>query len=201
MVSGVISGQEIEPLLTKADVIVIGPGLGQGPWGEQLLQQSGKLSVPLVVDADALNILAAGRVINQPYRDNWILTPHPGEAARLLDCSIADIQQDRFAAITELQRRYGGAVILKGAGSLVLGNDGEKIGICPYGNPGMASGGMGDVLSGVLGALLAQGLSVSEAARLGVCLHSYAADLAAVDGERGMVASDLMPYLRTLVNL
>ncbi len=201
MASGVISGQEIEPLLAKANVIVVGPGLGQGSWGEQLLQQSGKLLVPLVVDADALNLLAAGRVINQPYRDNWILTPHPGEAARLLACSVADVQQDRFAAITELQRRYGGAVILKGAGSLVLGNDGEKIAVCPYGNPGMASGGMGDVLSGVLGALLAQGLSVSDAARLGACLHSSAADLAAVQGERGMVASDLMPYLRSLVNL
>jgi NAD(P)H-hydrate epimerase len=200
MVHGVISGQEIEPLLERASTVVVGPGLGQGPWGEQLLQKVAKLTVPLVVDADALNILAAGRVIKKAHRDNWILTPHPGEAARLLGCSIATVQQDRFAAVVELQKRYGGAVILKGAGSLVADAQHSRLGLCAYGNAGMASGGMGDVLSGVLGGLLAQGLSPADAARLGVCLHACAADHAAMDGARGMVATDLMPYLRRLVN-
>lgn len=160
----------------------------------------------MVVDADALNILASGRVIKKPYRENWILTPHPGEAARLLQCSTEEVNSNRFETVAELQRRYGGAIILKGAGTLVAGggdSEGESgtVGICSYGNPGMASGGMGDVLSGVLGALLAQGLNVAQAAKLGVCLHGKAADVAAQKGERGMQATDLLPVLRKLVNV
>ena len=152
------------------------------------------------MDADALNILATGRVIKKPCRDNWILTPHPGEAACLLGCSSTEVQQDRFAAATALQQRYGGVVILKGAGTLVVDNENTLPGLCYYGNPGMATGGMGDVLSGVLGALLAQHLSPADAARLGVCLHAFAADEASVDGVRGMMATDLIPHLRRLVN-
>lgn len=200
MTHGVISGQEIEPLLKRASVVVVGPGLGQGPWGEQLLQKVYSLSVPLVVDADALNILAAARVVKKPYRENWILTPHPGEAARLLDCSVSDIQQDRFTAVQALQEKFGGAVILKGAGTLISDADNCQPALSTYGNAGMASGGMGDVLSGVLGALLAQGLNPAQAARFGVCLHGLAADIAAQDGQRGMVATDLIPILRRLVN-
>ena len=200
MVHGVISGQEIEPILAGASVIVVGPGLGLHPWGEQLLQQVCQRDVPLVVDADALNILADGRVVKHSKRDNWILTPHPGEAARLIGCSTAEIQQNRFAAVAELQRRFGGVVILKGAGTLVADNIASHMGVCHFGNPGMATGGMGDVLSGVLGALLAQGLSPSEAARLGVCIHAQAADMAAKAGERGMAATDLIPFLRQVVN-
>lgn len=200
MAHGVVSGQEVEPLLERASVLVVGPGLGQGAWGEQLLQKCLALDIPMVVDADALNLLAAGRVTTKRQRANWILTPHPGEAARLLACSTAEVQADRFAAVTELQRRYGGVAILKGAGTLVADADHNTIGLCPYGNPGMASGGMGDVLSGVLGALLAQGLTLAGAARLGVSLHSGAADIAAEDGPRGMVASDLLAPLRQLVN-
>lgn len=200
MAHGVISGQEVEPLLERPSVIVIGPGLGQGPWGEQLLQKVFKKDVPLVVDADALNIIAAGRVVKQPKRDNWILTPHPGEAARLLGCTNEEIQADRFAAVKALQEKFGGAVILKGAGSLVACNDDDVIGLCPYGNPGMGAGGMGDVLSGLLGALMAQGLTAGEAARLGVCLHGAAGDLASWGGERGTMASDLLPFIRTLLN-
>lgn len=206
MTQGVVSGQEVEPLLEKPSVLVVGPGLGTGPWGEQLLQKVYAQDKPMVVDADALNILASGRVIKKPYRENWILTPHPGEAARLLQCSTEEVNSNRFEAVAELQRRYGGAIILKGAGTLVAGggdNEGESgtVGICSYGNPGMASGGMGDVLSGVLGALLAQGLNVAQAAKLGVCLHGKAADVAAQKGERGMQATDLLPVLRKLVNV
>lgn len=201
MARGVISGQELEAALELASAVVIGPGLGRMPWGEQLLQRVLHTSLPLVVDADALNLIAAGQFAGLAEREDWILTPHPGEAARLLGCSTGDIQFDRFAAVARLQKRYGGAVILKGAGSLVACPEYEHIGVCPYGNPGMASGGMGDVLSGVLGALLAQGLSVSQAARLGVCLHACAADLASLEGQRGMLATDLLPHLRSLVNV
>ncbi len=200
MTHGVISGQEVEPLLSRATVVVVGPGLGRGPWGEQLLQKVCALEVPLVLDADALNILSAGRVLKNACRDNWILTPHPAEAARLLGCSTADVQSDRFAAVAALQQRYGGVAILKGAGSLVADGDGDPLGLCSDGNPGMASGGMGDVLSGILGGLLAQGLSPAAAARLGVCLHAVAADRAALAGERGLQASDVIAELRALVN-
>jgi hydroxyethylthiazole kinase-like uncharacterized protein yjeF len=200
MAHGVLSAEDFEPVLVRPTVLVVGPGLGQGQWGQQLLKTSIERNIPMVVDADALNLLAAGPVSEVKYRDNWILTPHPGEAARLLGCSTAEVQQDRFAAVIEIQRRYGGAVILKGAGTLVADNDNDLPGLCAYGNAGMATGGMGDVLSGVLGALLAQGLSPAHAARLGVCLHSVAADKAAQQGSRGMVATDLIPYLRELVN-
>ena len=147
--------------------------------------------------ADGLNLLAAGRVIEQARRDNWVLTPHPGEAARLLDCTTAQIQADRFAAGRELQQRYGGVAILKGNGSLVVGA--EQLLLSDYGNPGMATGGMGDVLSGVIGSLLAQHLPALEAAALAVCLHGAAADLAADEGERGLLATDLIPQMRALL--
>jgi NAD(P)H-hydrate epimerase len=202
MAHGIRGRGDLEPLLARATVIVIGPGLGQQAWGEQLLQCVYDFAIDngtrLVVDADALNILAERRVIPEPCHAQWVLTPHPGEAARLLACRNADVQRDRFAAATELQRRFGGATVLKGSGSLVATAAG--IGVASYGNPGMASGGMGDVLSGVLGALLAQGLSVDDAARLGVCLHGAAGDLAATEGQRGMLATDLLPHLRNLVN-
>jgi len=201
MTQGVISGQEVEPLLENPSVLVVGPGLGVGPWGEQLLQKVYAQDKPMVVDADALNILASGRVIKKPNRGNWILTPHPGEAARLLHCSVGEINRNRFEAVAELQRRYGGAIVLKGAGTLVAHAESSVVCVCPYGNPGMASGGMGDVLSGILGALLAQGLDVAQAAKLGVCLHAKAADIAAQEGERGMQATDLLPLLRKLVNV
>ncbi len=201
MAHGVRGRGDLEPLLERATTIVIGPGLGRGAWGEQLLQCvlqfAAARPLELVVDADALNILAERR-LNMPPAPQWVLTPHPGEAARLLGCQSADIQRDRFQAATALQQRYGGAVILKGSGSLVATAAG--IGVAGYGNPGMASGGMGDVLSGVLGGLLAQGLSIEAAAGLGVCLHGAAADRAALAGERGLLASDLIPRLRGLVN-
>lgn len=201
MACGVVSGQELEPWLTRPTVLVVGPGLGRSPWSEQMLQQAVKSGLPLVLDADALNIIAAGRVVPpNTRRDDWVLTPHPGEAGRLLAVETAQIQQDRFAAITALQQRYGGAVILKGAGSLVAAEDG-RIGVVTAGNPGMATGGMGDVLSGILGGLIAQGLTIREAARLGACLHATAADLAADEvGQRSLLATDLIPYLCQLLS-
>lgn len=199
MARGVGSGQEVASLVEQADVIVIGPGLGQSAWSEQLLQQVAAATVPLVMDADALNLLAAKRVIRERRRNNWILTPHPGEAARLLQTTTEAIQCDRFAAVTELQKTYDGITILKGSGTLVKGEH-QNIHLCAAGNPGMGTGGMGDVLSGVLGGLLAQGLSLDEASQCGVLLHSTAADIAAKNGERGLLATDVVNELRALVN-
>lgn len=206
MVNGVASGQELEPLLSGPTHLVIGPGLGRSPWSEQMLQQALNSGLPMVVDADALNILAVGRIgCGGVDTRSWVLTPHPGEAARLLGVTTAQVQQDRFAAAQNLWQRYPGTVLLKGAGTLLY--DGENSGaqplfaICTQGNPGMASGGMGDVLSGVIGGLMAQGLTPADAARLGACVHGAAADrAAAVGGERGLLATDLMPHLRRLVN-
>lgn len=200
MVCGVTSGQELEPWLDRPSVLIVGPGLGRTSWGEQMLQQAVNSGLPMVLDADALNLMAEGRVVPKQQRDNWLLTPHPGEAARLLDCSVEEIQNDRFAAVTRLQQTFGGAVILKGSGSLVAAPE-QLVGLVNAGNPGMASGGMGDLLSGILGGLLAQGLSVAEAARLGACLHAEAADLAVEDwGERSLLATDLIPALCQLLS-
>lgn len=194
MSHGVEAVSGLTPLLNRASVLAVGPGLGQGDWGRNLFSSLLDCALPMVLDADALNLLAA----EPAHRHNWILTPHPGEAARLLDLSVAQVQADRIAAAVALQKKYGGVVVLKGAGTVVVNGRGE-IGVCSNGNPGMASGGMGDVLTGVIAGLLAQGWSLAEAARLGVCLHSHAADLAADEGQRGLLASDLFPYLRYLL--
>ncbi|MCF7980648.1 MAG: NAD(P)H-hydrate dehydratase [Pseudomonadales bacterium] len=199
MAHGVNSGQDLEPMLADTDVVVIGPGLGQNAWSEQLLRVVLASDRPLVVDADALNLISTG-VANHSHRNNWLLTPHPGEAARLMASTTVRIQSNRFDSIKRLQQQYGGTVVLKGAGSLICDGEKSTIALCSAGNPGMASGGMGDVLSGVLGGLLAQGFSLSKAARLGVSLHAAAADKAAQAGERGMLATDLLPHLRKLVN-
>ncbi|MDO3381083.1 NAD(P)H-hydrate dehydratase [Gilvimarinus algae] len=200
MSCGVISGQELEPWLARPSVLVVGPGLGESPWSEQMLQQALATDLPLVLDADALNLIAAGRLWREgARRDNWILTPHPGEAARLLASTTAGVQQDRYAAVRSIQQRYGGAVILKGAGSLVASAD-APVQVITAGNPGMASGGMGDVLSGILGALLAQGAPLAQAAALGASLHAHAADLVAAErGQRSLLATDLLDYLGELL--
>lgn len=213
MVHGIESAADcrglLKRLLNKATVVVLGPGLGQSEWSRMLLTAALDASLPMVMDADALNLLAKDPV----HRDDWILTPHPGEAGRLLGSSSADIQRDRFTAVRALQQQFGGIAILKGNGSLVCAEDG-LVGVCPDGNPGMASGGMGDVLSGVIAGLLAQllaqqpagedlqnrGRRLMIAARLGLCVHGEAADVAAQDGQRGMLASDVLACLRDRVN-
>ncbi len=188
--------EDLEPLLERATLIVIGPGLGKTKWAWQLLQVVLRGRHPVVLDADALNLLA-----NTPRQLPYsVLTPHPGEAARLLNTSVAAVQADRFKAAAALQRRYGGVIVLKGAGSIVQSDDALPS-VCSFGNPGMASGGMGDVLSGVIGGLIAQQWSLSLSAKLGVMVHALAADRAAKEGgERGLLASDLMPHLRHLMN-
>ncbi len=197
MAVGVDSGQTLVPLVEGADVLVVGPGLGQSAWSEQLLQAAVASKKPMVLDADGLNLLAGGRICESLQRSNWVLTPHPGEAARLLGLDNAAVQADRFAAVRALQVRCGGVALLKGNGTLVT--DGTRLLLSRYGNPGMASGGMGDVLSGIIGALMAQQLPLLDAAVLGACLHGAAADRAARRGQRGLVATDLMVPLQRLL--
>ncbi|MGH8160180.1 MAG: NAD(P)H-hydrate dehydratase [Rhodanobacter sp.] len=186
----------LAPLLKRASVLALGPGLGQGDWAHALWQAALDADKPMVLDADGLNLLA-----HKPctFTVPTVLTPHPGEAARLLSVSIADIERDRFAAVRELARCYAATVVLKGSGSLIADPDG-RLDVCPWGNPGMASGGMGDLLTGVIAALLAQGCTAWQAACLGVGLHARAGDLAAQHGERGLLASDLLAPLRALGN-
>jgi NAD(P)H-hydrate epimerase len=200
MACAVVSGQELEPLLERPNVLVVGPGLGRSSWSEQLLQKAVAAKLPTVLDADGLNIVAEGRVVPKPDGSQWVLTPHCGEAARLLNVTVAEIEADRFAAVRQLQEKYAGVVVLKGPGTLIAG-PGELIKVCPYGNPAMATAGMGDILSGVIGALIAQGFDLQTAAELGCCLHSSAADMAVEElGSRGLVATDILPYINSLLN-
>ncbi len=195
MASAVNSSEEFMPLLHRASVIAIGPGLGQSQWSVILLNKLLECNLPLVVDADALNLLATEPV----SRHDWILTPHPGEAARLLGTTVSEVQSDRVATAKSLQQHYGGVIILKGPGTIIVSSDSVRI--CKDGNPGMASGGMGDVLTGIVSGLVAQGLSLQMAATVGVCLHARAGDLSAnLEGERGMMATDLLPFIHRLVN-
>ncbi|WP_428606275.1 NAD(P)H-hydrate dehydratase [Sedimenticola sp.] len=196
MCHGIEQPRDLLPLIARADAVAIGPGLGQASWGQGMLRQVLQSDRPLVMDADALNLLAQ----EPERRDDWVLTPHPGEAARLLDGSVAQVQADRFRAVSRLQQRYGGVVLLKGAGTLISSGADVPIGLCCEGNPGMASGGMGDMLTGVIGGLMVQGEPIGIAAEMGACLHGAAADLAAKDGERGMMATDLLMPIRHLMN-
>ncbi len=186
----------LETVLADKTAVVVGPGLGQSEWGVQMLSGVLASGLPGVIDADALNLLAQG-----PRRTGqMILTPHPGEASRLLNTDIDAVQSQRFDSCEKIQSQYDCICVLKGAGTLVA-TEGGDLWLCKEGNPGMATAGMGDVLSGVIGALLCQGLVPRDAAIVGVWLHSRAADLAVVDdGERGLLASDLSDYLRRLVN-
>ena len=196
MVLGVVEPRELSPLLERASAVAIGPGLGREPWGIGLFVRVLAAGKPLVMDADALNWLAEARL----RRDDWVLTPHPGEAARLLGCSAAEVQADRFSALRHLQDLYGGTIVLKGAGTLVLGPSPRPPGVCSQGNPGMASGGSGDVLTGMIAALLGRGLDPENAAEAAACLHAAAGDRAAAEGEQGLLATDLIAAIRPTLN-
>ncbi len=196
MTHAVEDGEALKPLLDKAEVVAIGPGLGQDDWSRgmwQLVLASGKA---LVVDADALNLLAAAP---QPLPPGTVLTPHPGEAGRLLGVGTAEIQRDRLAAVHALAHRYDASVILKGAGSIVA-SPGQTPRIIAAGNPGMAVGGMGDLLTGVVAAMRGQKLAPFDAASVGALLHAAAGDAAVDGGERGLLPLDLLPHLRRLAN-
>ncbi|MFY0677982.1 MAG: NAD(P)H-hydrate dehydratase [Neptuniibacter sp.] len=190
---------ELKPLIFKADVVVIGPGLGNNAWSEQMLREVLTQHKKVVLDADALNLMVEKDLFNPGDAENWIFTPHPGEASRILDKTIPELLQDRFQTVLELQSKCGGTVILKGAGSLSTG--GKSISLCDKGNPGMAVGGMGDVLSGICGAFMCQGLSAEVAARMAVYVHAAAADeITAVQGEIGLIPSDLCKVLPRVIN-
>ncbi len=191
-----LNDQSLRQGLEWADVIVIGPGLGQSEWGKNALRIVENYDKPMLWDADALNLLA----INGQKRHNRIVTPHPGEAARLLNSKVGVVESDRFLAAENIAKRYGGVVVLKGAGTLITDAGGQTA-IADVGNAGMASGGMGDLLSGIIGGLLAQKLSLYDAACAGCVIHGATADwLAAKKGTRGMLATDLLPALYRFVN-
>jgi len=188
---------------TKPNVLVVGCGLGKSLPAQKMLYDALLLDVALVLDADALNIIAMRpdlRGMLHTRRAPTVFTPHPGEAAHLLTCSTEEVQKDRAAAVRELARRLGGSVVLKGAGSLCVTSDG-KLHINHTGNPGMSSAGMGDVLSGMIAAFIAQGLSADEALLLGVHLHGAAGDeLAHQHATLGMSATEVTEWARWLLN-
>ncbi len=193
-----ISGAEdpaLMKMLANVDAVVIGPGLGKEEWGKGILDVILSSDLPMLIDADALNILAEQAKRNA----HWVMTPHPGEASRLLGIDTAEIEQNRYQAVAALQTKYDGIAVLKGAGTLITDNH-QRTTVCSEGNAGMASAGMGDILSGVIGSLLAQGVEKGLAARTGVALHARAGDLAAMNGQKGLMATDLLTPLRMLVN-
>lgn len=187
---------QLAPWLQAADGVVLGPGLGQSAWARAVWQQVLASELALVLDADGLNLLAeAGRA-----RGKWILTPHPGEAARLLGTSTRKIQADRPSAAVQIAETYQCMAILKGAGTIIAAPGEAPIRLCDRGNPGMATAGMGDVLAGILGGLLVQSGDLSAVAQAGVWIHAVCGDAAAQGGERGLLAGDLMAHIRDAVN-
>jgi NAD(P)H-hydrate epimerase len=198
---GVDSPADLAALQLEADAIVIGPGLGRSEWASALCEWALGAAVPLIVDADALNWLAARTgPVRQP--EQWLLTPHPGEAGRLLGQSAADVQRDRLGAVSALSRRFGATTVLKGACTLTAeAGDAHVPGVCLAGNPGMASAGTGDVLAGVIGGIFAQCRDLRAAADTGVLVHGLAGDTAAELGERGLIATDLLTGIRRWVNV
>jgi len=197
MVVGIDQANAVDDLIKAASVIAIGPGLGTDTWGRALLDRALRAGKPLVIDADGLNLLGG---THQPLPADTILTPHPGEAARLLGIDARDVQNDRYSAAAALVQRFETVVVLKGAGTIVAA-PGQTSCVIDAGNPGMAVGGMGDLLTGVIAALRAQGLDAFDAARCGALLHAVAGDVAAQDGgQRGLLPSDLLDCIRHLSN-
>jgi NAD(P)H-hydrate epimerase len=194
MVLGTSSANQLMELLQKVSVLVVGPGLGQASWGRSLLSAAANAPLPQVWDADALNLLATEHV---SLPKDCVITPHPGEAARLLGISTAQVQADRPAAAHALSKKYTAVVVLKGAGSLIASPDG-RLALCHQGHPAMATAGLGDVLAGLVGALLAQGMEAFAAACLAVWLHANAGAQEGKSG-RGLAASDLIPAIRQLL--
>lgn len=193
MAKPVESSDDLTPLLQKATCVAIGPGLGMGEWGQQMLNVVLSTSLPMVIDADGLNLLATQKAA--VHRSNWVLTPHPLEAARLLGCSAVDVQANRLAAVKQIAQRFGGVCLLKGAGTLI--SDGEKVILCDAGNGAMASAGMGDVLTGVIAGLLVQqdGDVRAEWVAQAALLHAHCADVLVEQGYGRIIASDLLTQL------
>ncbi len=188
----------VRALIGQATSIVLGPGLGRGAWGRQLFELTMTTSKSTLIDADGLRWFAE----LQPVLNGVVVTPHTAEAATLLGLSATDVQNDRLAVAQKLAATVQGVAVVKGAGTVCASAmpDDPGLGICAHGNPGMATAGMGDVLSGVIGGFLAQGLAPHKAAKVGTCLHSYAADIASEQvGERSLLATDLLPAIAQLL--
>ncbi|MEJ2160178.1 MAG: NAD(P)H-hydrate dehydratase [Chromatiales bacterium] len=201
MCRGVEDMAELDALLERATVVAVGPGLGQDDWARKVFGRALDAGKPLVLDADALNLLAQ----SPRQQDHWILTPHPGEAARLLGLSTGDVQADRLGSLAVLNERYGGCALLKGHGTLIgRRSQGSPPWLIRGGNPGMATAGMGDVLTGITAAICAQcaraGAELDEIAAAAAWLHATAGDRAAARGERGLIAGDLFAELRLCLN-
>jgi NAD(P)H-hydrate epimerase len=195
MVKAIGDDTDLQPLLSGDQVLALGPGLGGTDWSGALLKACLGAQAAMVVDADGLNLLAKYSQDNAVSRDNWVLTPHPAEAARLLSCKVSEVQQDRVLAAITIAKRFAACVVLKGCGTVVANPSGEYA-ICSSGNPGMATAGSGDVLTGIIAALLGQGLSCFDAAKAGVLVHAIAGDLAAEKlGEMALVAGDIIGKL------
>ena len=197
MVWPVSTAEELLALLDDTHTVALGPGLGRVEWSKSLFKAGLDSNAPMVVDADALNLLAEQGIerITDQRADNWILTPHPAEAARLLDCNVTDIQRDRVTSARTIASRFKAVVVMKGCGTVIVTPGGEYA-ICPMGNPGMATAGSGDVLTGIIAALLAQGLNCLDAAIGGVVAHAAAGDLAAqIFGEKSVIAGDIIDQL------
>ncbi|MFC1690012.1 NAD(P)H-hydrate dehydratase [Pseudomonadota bacterium] len=198
MVRGVDTGEQLNSLVGEVSVIVTGTGLGQSAWSGAMLKYCVASGRPLVIDADGLNLLAGD--FQGTCLPPSVLTPHPAEAARLLGLSSRDVQADRVGAAKALAHRYQAMAVLKGCGTVVADPSG-RYAICPYGNPGMATAGSGDVLAGVIAAMVAQGLDLWDASLVGVLAHALAGDLAASRvGERGLIASDITSQLPLVLN-
>lgn len=194
MVHPIENIEDLRNLIDRCDVIAIGTGLGQHEWGQMMLSEVLKSNKPLILDADALNLLSK----NPSFLENTIITPHPTEATRLLSKSTQEVQNNRFESAKQLFEQYQAICVLKGAGTIICSEMGFSL--CNAGNAGLASGGTGDVLTGIIAGLVAQGMDLISAAEQGVCLHANAADLAAQNGECGLLASDLFLHLKQLVN-
>ncbi len=184
-------------------VVAIGCGMGTSKAAYKLLYEALKVKTPIVLDADALNLLASHADLQDDLRARnhpSVLTPHPGEAARLLTCGIGEIQADRSAAVQQLAQKFACSVVLKGADSLCATRDGRLF-VNRTGNPGMSAAGMGDVLTGMIAAFIAQGMSVDDALLLAVHLHGAAGDaLAAQHATIGMSATEVTEWARWLLN-
>lgn len=201
LVNGITTIHEARRLITRATAVVIGPGLGKSPWSKKMLRIFMDADVPIILDADALSLIAEKELTFNYKAKEIIITPHTGEAAKLLGCSASDVEENRYEAVNKLQSVFGGVVLLKGPGSVLSSIHTHELLVCPYGNASLATAGSGDLLSGVIGGLVAQGKTIQEAAEIGVSIHSYASDMALHEhADKGLIATDLLAYMRRIIN-
>ena len=202
MTKPVDSGQSLENYLDFPTVICLGPGLGKDYWSEQMiyksLENTHKNKTPILIDADGLNLLPEFSK-KLPLPKKIVLTPHLGEAARLLNTSVEKVKKNKVSAAKRISNKYNSVVVLKSHETLICKED--KIYICDKGNPGMATAGMGDVLSGMISGLIAQKLSLFEAACLGVDLHARAGDIySEKNNQQSLLPTDIIDLFARVIN-